>query len=432
MPTMNNASIIIFILMFFLFTGMPVSIALGLSVLVFLFTFSTIPLEIVSQRLFTGLDQFPLMAIPLFILSGTFLTAGGAAKRIVKFAVTLVGHLPGGLAIAGVVACAIFAAISGSSPATVIAIGSILIPEMVAKGFPKKFGVGVIATSGGLGILIPPSIIMIIYGISTNTSVGKLFIAGIVPGFIMATCLGLVTWGYAVKKKLPVSPRASCKEIWTAFKGAFWGLFLMFIIIGGIYGGIFTPTEAAAMASVYAFFIAIFVYKDATIKEVPKIILEAGMLSAALLYIITNAMLFSYLLSSENIPQDLANWVIQQGLSPVMFLLFVNVLLFFAGDFMEPSSLILILAPIFYPVAVKLGIDPVHFGIIVVINMELGMITPPVGLNLFVASSMAKMSLTEVTIASSPWILVVTAVLLLVTYVPAISLWLPKLLYPNW
>lgn len=429
---MNNASIIIFILMFFLFTGMPVSIALGLSVLVFLFTFSTIPLEIVSQRLFTGLDQFPLMAIPLFILSGTFLTAGGAAKRIVKFAVTLVGHLPGGLAIAGVVACAIFAAISGSSPATVIAIGSILIPEMVAKGFPKKFGVGVIATSGGLGILIPPSIIMIIYGISTNTSVGKLFIAGIVPGFIMATCLGLVTWGYAVKKKLPVSPRASCKEIWTAFKGAFWGLFLMFIIIGGIYGGIFTPTEAAAMASVYAFFIAIFVYKDATIKEVPKIILEAGMLSAALLYIITNAMLFSYLLSSENIPQDLANWVIQQGLSPVMFLLFVNVLLFFAGDFMEPSSLILILAPIFYPVAVKLGIDPVHFGIIVVINMELGMITPPVGLNLFVASSMAKMSLTEVTIASSPWILVVTAVLLLVTYVPAISLWLPKLLYPNW
>lgn len=429
---MNNASIIIFILMFFLFTGMPVSIALGLSVLVFLFTFSTIPLEIVSQRLFTGLDQFPLMAIPLFILSGTFLTAGGAAKRIVKFAVTLVGHLPGGLAIAGVVACAIFAAISGSSPATVIAIGSILIPEMVAKGFPKKFGVGVIATSGGLGILIPPSIIMIIYGISTNTSVGKLFIAGIVPGFIMAICLGLVTWGYAVKKKLPVSPRASCKEIWTAFKGAFWGLFLMFIIIGGIYGGIFTPTEAAAMASVYAFFIAIFVYKDATIKEVPKIILEAGMLSAALLYIITNAMLFSYLLSSENIPQDLANWVIQQGLSPVMFLLFVNVLLFFAGDFMEPSSLILILAPIFYPVAVKLGIDPVHFGIIVVINMELGMITPPVGLNLFVASSMAKMSLTEVTIASSPWILVVTAVLLLVTYVPAISLWLPKLLYPNW
>lgn len=429
---MNNASIIIFILMFFLFTGMPVSIALGLSVLVFLFTFSTIPLEIVSQRLFTGLDQFPLMAIPLFILSGTFLTAGGAAKRIVKFAVTLVGHLPGGLAIAGVVACAIFAAISGSSPATVIAIGSILIPEMVAKGFPKKFGVGVIATSGGLGILIPPSIIMIIYGISTNTSVGKLFIAGIVPGFIMATCLGLVTWGYAVKKKLPVSPRASCKEIWTAFKGAFWGLFLMFIIIGGIYGGIFTPTEAAAMASVYAFFIAIFVYKDATIKEVPKIILEAGMLSAALLYIITNAMLFSYLLSSENIPQDLANWVIQQGLSPVMFLLFVNVLLFFAGDFMEPSSLVLILAPIFYPVAVKLGIDPVHFGIIVVINMELGMITPPVGLNLFVASSMAKMSLTEVTIASSPWILVVTAVLLLVTYVPAISLWLPKLLYPNW
>ena len=424
-----NAWIIFILLIALMLTGMPISISLGITVLAFLFFFTTIPIEIVSQRLFTGLDQFAIMSIPFFILAGTFLTTGGVAKRMVRFAIALVGGMHGGLAVAGVLSCAFFAAVSGSSPATVVAIGSILLPAMVQQGYPMKFGVGVIATSGGLGILIPPSIVMIIYAVSTNTSVGKLFLAGVVPGVIMAIWLMAVTWFVAKKRGYPTMPRANRRELWESFRGSFWGLALIVVVVGGIYGGVFTPTEAAAMAAVYAFFIALFVYKDMKWKDVPGALLESANMIAMLLYIITNAILFSFLLTSENIPQHLAEWIIDQGLSPWMFLLFINVLLFFAGDFMEASSIILILAPIFFPVAVKLGIDPVHLGIVMTINMELGMITPPVGLNLYVASGLSKLGLTEVTVAAAPWILVVTVVLLLVTYVPILSLWLPRMVY---
>jgi C4-dicarboxylate transporter DctM subunit len=424
-----NSLIIFVLLVVLLLTGMPISIALGMSVLAFLYAFSTIPVEIVSQRLFTGLDQFAIMAIPFFILAGAFLTTGGVAKRIVAFATTLVGAMRGGLALSGVLSCAFFAALSRSSPATVVAIGSIMIPAMVKQGYPKAFGVGVIATSGGLGILIPPSIVMIIYAVSTNTSVGQLFIAGLVPGVLMAVTLMLVTWLVAKKHNYPTLPQASLGEIWKAFRDSIWGLLIVVIVIGGIYGGIFTPTEAAAVSAVYAFVVAVFIYGDLKLRDVPRVLLESANMSAMLLYIITNAILFSFLLTSENIPQQMAQWIVDQGLSPWMFLLFVNVLLFFAGDFMEPSSIILILAPIFLPVAMKLGIDPVHLGIVMTINMELGMITPPVGLNLYVASGLARMGLTEVTIAAAPWILVVTAILLLVTYVPQIALWLPHLMY---
>ncbi|TCV87406.1 TRAP transporter large permease [Sulfurirhabdus autotrophica] len=421
---------IIFILLFvMLLTGTPISIALGMAVLVFLFTVSTIPVEIISQKLFTGLDSFSIMAIPFFILSGTFLTSGGIATRIVRFAISLVGWMRGGLAMAAVLSCAFFAAISGSSPATVVAIGSIMLPAMVKHGYTKKFAVGVVSTSGGLGILVPPSIVMVIYGVSTSESIGKLFIAGIVPAMIMMFALLGVTYAVARAKGFPTMERASFKEVWQSFRDSVWGLLLVVIVIGGIYGGIFTPTEAAAVSAVYAFVIAVFVYGDLPLKRVPKVLLESANMSAMLLYIITNAMLFSFLLTTENIPQSLAQWIIEQGLTPWMFLLFVNVLLFFAGDFMEPSSIILILAPLFLPVAIKLGIDPIHLGIIMTINMELGMITPPVGLNLYVASGLAKMGLTDVTKAASPWILVVTAVLLLVTYIPQLSLWLPNLMY---
>jgi C4-dicarboxylate transporter DctM subunit len=427
-----SAFVIFAILFALLFTGMPISIALGLTVLAFLALVSSLSLEtiaIVSQKLFTGLDNFVIMAIPFFVLSGALLSAGGAARRIIRFATALVGWMPGGLAMAAVLSCAFFAAISGSSPATVVAIGSIMLPAMVEQGYSKRFAVGVLATSGGLGILIPPSIVLVIYGVSTSESIGKLFIAGIVPGLVMALALLAVTYGVARWHRFPTLPRASLREIGQAFREAAWGLGLAVVVIGGIYGGFFTPTEAAAVSAVYAFFVAVFVYRELPLAKVPRVLLEAANMSAMLLYIITNAILFSFLLTTENIPQQLAQWIIDQGLTPWMFLLFVNVLLFFAGDFMEPSSILLILAPLFLPVAMKLGIDPIHLGIIMTINMELGMITPPVGLNLYVASGLAKMGLTEVTKAAAPWILVVTAVLLLVTYVPEISLWLPHLLY---
>jgi C4-dicarboxylate transporter, DctM subunit len=423
-----NGIVIFALLIALMLTGMPISISLGLTVLTFLFTMTEVPLESVALKLFTGIEKFEIMAIPFFILAGTFLTHGGVAKRMIRFATALVGHLHGGLALGGVVACALFAAVSGSSPATVVAIGSILLPAMVKQGYPKKFGVGVIGTSGALGILIPPSIVMVIYAVSTNSSIGRLFIAGIVPGVLLAALLMFVTWVVAKKRGYPRMPRASAREVWSSFRDSVWGLFLIVVVIGGIYAGIFTPTEAAAMSAVYAFFVSVFIYKDLTLKQVPKVLLDSANLSAMILYIITNAVLFSFLLTSEQIPQSLATWINDMGLQPWMFLVVVNILLLIAGNFMEPSSILLITAPILFPVAMKLGIDPIHLGIIMTVNMEIGMITPPVGLNLYVASGISGMGLTETTKACAPWILVMIGFLLLITYVPIISLWLPNLL----
>jgi C4-dicarboxylate transporter DctM subunit len=424
-----NAAIIFVLLLALMLTGMPISIALGLTVLTFLFTMTQVPVEAVALKLFTGIEKFEIMAIPFFILAGNFLTHGGVARRMIHFATTLVGHWHGGLALAGVVACALFAAVSGSSPATVVAIGSIILPAMVRQGYPKGFGAGVITTSGALGILIPPSIVMVMYSVSTNTSVGKLFMAGIIPGILLAFLLGLTTWFLAHKHDYPRLPRASWRERFTAFRKSAWGLLLIVIVMGGIYTGMFTPTEAAAMAAVYAFFVAVFVYKDMGLKQVPKVLLDSAALSAMLLYIITNAVLFSFLMTSESIPQAMAGWIMDKGFGIVGFLLVVNILLLLAGNVMEPSSIVLIMAPILFPVAMKLGIDPVHFGIIMVVNMEIGMCHPPVGLNLYVATGITKMGITELTIAVMPWLLTMLGFLVLITYIPQISLWLPDLLY---
>jgi C4-dicarboxylate transporter DctM subunit len=424
-----NATIIFVLLFVLMLTGMPISISLGLTVLTFLFTMTEVPVEAVALKLFTGIEKFEIMAIPFFILAGNFLTHGGVARRMINFATSMVGHWHGGLALAGVMACALFAAVSGSSPATVVAIGSIILPAMVRQGFPKRFGAGVITTSGALGILIPPSIVMVMYSVSTNTSVGKLFMAGVVPGLMLAVLLGMTTWYLARKHGYPRLAKASWNERFKTFRKSAWGLLLIVIVMGGIYSGVFTPTEAAAMAAVYAFFIAVFVYKDMSLKQVPKVLLDSASLSAMLLYIITNAVLFSFLITSENIPQAMAEWITGIGVGVVGFLLVVNILLLLAGNVMEPSSIVLIMAPILFPVAMKLGIDPVHFGILIVVNMEIGMCHPPVGLNLYVASGITKMGITELTIAVMPWLLTMLAFLLLVTYVPQISLWLPNLIY---
>ncbi|MBN9587052.1 MAG: TRAP transporter large permease subunit [Afipia sp.] len=423
-------------------TGMPISIALGLTVLTFLFFLTQVPIEAVALKLFTGIENFEIMAIPFFILAGNFLTHGGVAKRMINFATSMVGHWYGGLGLAGVMACALFAAISGSSPATVIAIGSILLPAMVAQGFPKRFGAGVITTSGALGILIPPSIVMVIYAVATggsvalgptgervtSASVGQLFMAGVIPGIMLASLLGFTTVYRAWKFDYPRLPRASWAQRFKAFRECIWGLLLIVIVLGGIYAGLFTPTEAAAMSAVYAFFIAVFVYKDLTLKDVPRVLLGSASMSAMILYIITNAVLFSFLMTSEQIPQQLAAWMLDRGVNWITFLIFVNILLLVAGNVMEASSIVLITAPILFPIAVKLGIHPVHLGVLMVVNMEVGMCHPPVGLNLYVASNIAKMGITELTIAVWPWLLTMLMFLGVVTFIPEISLWLPRAL----
>jgi C4-dicarboxylate transporter DctM subunit len=423
-----NAWVIFALLFGLMLTGMPISISLGLTVLTYLFTMTTVPIESVALKLFTGIEKFEIMAIPFFILAGNFLTHGGVARRMINFASSMVGHWYGGLGLAGVLACALFAAVSGSSPATVVAIGSIILPAMVKQGFPARFGAGVITTSGALGILIPPSIVMVMYAVATNTSVGALFIAGIIPGLVLATLLGLTTWWLARKNNYPRQPKASPAERWRTFRESIWGLLLIIVVIGGIYSGVFTPTEAAAMSAVYAFFVAVFVYKDMTLAKVPKVLLDSANMSAMLLYIITNAVMFSYLMTSEQIPQELAAWMLDKGLGVVAFLLFVNVVLLLAGNVMEPSSIVLIMAPILFPVAMKLGIDPIHFGIMMVVNMEVGMCHPPVGLNLYVASGITKMGITELTIAVWPWLLTMLGFLAVITYWPWLTLVLPRAL----
>lgn len=437
-----SAILIFIILAILLITGMPVSIALGLTVFAFVVGFTSIPMDSIALKLFTGIEKFEIMAIPFFILAGNFLTHGGVARRMIRFATSMVGHWYGGLGLAAVFACALFAAISGSSPATVMAVGSILIPAMTKQGYPPQFGTGVVATAGGLGILIPPSIVMVMYAVATSgmvvtgpsgepvssASIGTLFVAGVVPGLILAAMLALTTTWRAWRRNYPRMPRASWRERLAALRDSVWGLLLIVLIMGGIYGGIFTPTEAAAVSAVYAFVVAVFVYKDIGLRDVPRVLLNSAAMSAMLLYIITNAAMFAFILTSEQIPQSLTGWITGLGLGPIEFLIVVNLVLLVIGMVMEPSAIVLIMAPILFPVAVKLGIDPVHFGIMLVVNMEVGLVTPPVGLNLYVASSLSKLGLTEVTKATWPWLLTALVFLAIVTYVPAISLALPHAL----
>jgi C4-dicarboxylate transporter DctM subunit len=428
LPQSVRAITIFILLIAFMLTGVPVSIALGLTVLTFLFVLSDVPIEAVSMKLFTGLESFEIMAIPFFILAGNFLSHGGVARRMIDFAVSLIGHWHGGLGLAGIVACSMFALVCGSSVATVAAIGAIVLPEMVRHGYPMRFGAGIITVAGSLGILMLPSIPKIVYAVSTNTSIGALFVAGLLPGSLLTAMLCAVTWFLARKRDYPRVPKASWLEAVRTFRESIWGLMLVVIIIGGIYSGLFTATEAAAMAAIYSFFISVFVYKALKLKDVPRVLLRAANTSAMLLYIITNAVLFSFVLSNENIPSALADWILAQNLGWFGFLMLVNLLLLMAGNFMEPNSIILIMAPILAPAAKRLGIDLVHFGIVIDVNMEVGLCHPPVGLNLYVASMIARMRITELAVAVLPWLATMLVFLVIVTYVPELTLFLPRVL----
>ena len=420
----------LFILLFALMLiGVPVAIALGATTLVTSFIFTDMDLMGISSKLFDGLNKYTLMAIPMFILAGSLLSRGSSAGRIINFAKSLVGHLPGGLPIAAILASIIFAAVSGSSPATVAAIGSVMYGAIKQAGYNEQFAIGTIATSGTLGILIPPSIVFIVYGVTADQSIGKLFMAGVVPGLMIGAMMMIATYFLAKRSGFKGGQRASFKEQFIAFKEAFWALLIIVIVIGGIYGGIFTPTEAGAFSVMYAFFISFFVYRDTKVKDLYKIILDSAQTSAMIFFIIANAMLFAHFLTDEQIPQQITQMIIEANVGPLMFLLIVNILLLLMGQFMEPSSVVMITVPLLLPIGMALGIDPIHLGVIMVVNMEIGMITPPVGLNLFVASGITGLSLKEIIVASLPMTGILLIGLILVTYIPAISLWLPNLMY---
>ncbi|MEP4378548.1 MAG: TRAP transporter large permease [Alphaproteobacteria bacterium] len=444
-PVLLFAMVIVLLLI-----GVPIAVGLGLSSILFLLVYSDASLASIAQTLFNAFaGHFTLLAIPFFILASAFMSTGGVARRIIRFAIASVGHFPGGLAIAGVFACMLFAALSGSSPATVVAIGSIVIAGMREVGYTKEFAAGVISNAGTLGILIPPSIVMVVYAASVDVSVGRMFLAGVIPGIVAGLMLMIAIYIVAKFRGLPSQPKASWREFLSAGWNAGFGLFLIVIILGGIYGGIFTPTEAAAVAAVYAFLIANFIYRDmgplkgdgdtpiSLLKkpsalltawvhpDTKRTLLEAGKLTIMLMFIIANALILKHVLTEERIPQLITEALLSAGFGPIMFLVMVNLILLIGGQFMEPSGLIVIVAPLVFPIAVELGIDPIHLGIIMVVNMEIGMITPPVGLNLFVTAGVAQMSVMNVVRAALPWVGIMFIFLILVTYVPILSTFLP-------
>jgi len=420
----------LFVMLFsFMLLGMPIAVALGLSSVLTILFFGKDSLASLSLKLFETSEHFTLLAIPYFILAGAFMTTGGVARRMIRFAIACIGHLRGGLAMASVLACMLFAAVSGSSPATVVAVGSIVIAGMMRAGYTQDFAAGVICNAGTLGILIPPSIVMVVYAAATETSVGKLFMAGVIPGIVLGLMLMAAIYIRARMIDLPRQPRATLREVLIAGRDSLWGLLLLVIILGGIYGGVFTPTEAAGVSAVYAFFVAVFVYRDIGLKQVPKVLVDAARVTVMLMFIIANALLFAHVLTTERIPQVIAEHIVAMGMAPWQFLIVVNVLLLVAGNFMEPTGIILILAPILFPIATHLGIDPIHLGIIMVVNLEIGMVTPPVGLNLFVTSGITGMSIMQVVRAALPWLSVLLLFLVIVTYVPQISIWLPGKLF---
>ncbi|MGB6328848.1 MAG: TRAP transporter large permease subunit [Halarcobacter sp.] len=424
-----SIAILFGIFFFLVILGTPIAICLGASTFVTLMLFTDIsPIEI-SSMMFEKINHYSLMAIPMFIFAGNLLSKGSAAQRIIEFAKSIVGHLPGGLPISAIFASIIFAAVSGSSPATVVAIGSIMFGAIMQAGYPKKYAVGTIATAGSLGILIPPSIVLIVYGVTAEVSIGKLFMAGVVPGIGLGIMMMLVTYIGAVRLGFKRTEPQPFKVRLAKMKDASWGLMTIVLVIGGIYGGIFTPTEAAAVACVWAFIVSVFIYKDIKLTKIYTTALESAKTTAMIMFIIANAMLFAHFLTIENIPQGITEALIEANVDKYMFLLMVNLLLILAGSFMEPSAIIMIMVPLLLPVAVALGIDPIHFGIVITVNMELGMVSPPVGLNLFVTSGLTGMSIKDVIVAAWPWTLTILVGLVLITYIPDIVLFLPNLMY---
>lgn len=418
---------LILLLSFFilLFLRVPVAVSLALSTILVFFQID-FNMNMIPQRIFTALDSFPMMAIPGFVLAGVLMARGGISKYLIEALRAWIGHLPGGLAVVTIVACAIFAAISGSSPATAAAIGSIMIPAMISAGYKKRYSMGLVAAGGTLGILIPPSVPLIIYGITSEQSIGELFMAGVIPGLALTGILIVAAIFYAKRNGFKGDEPASWEERWRKSLKAIWGGFLPFLILGTIYSGVVTPTESAVIAVFYGLVVSLFIYREMKLKDFREVLVESINITAMIFLIIGAASLFGLYLTNAQVPQQVGAWIAESDLNKWIFMIIVNILFFIMGMFLEAVSIILITLPILLPILVHFDINLIHFAIIMTINMELGMITPPVGLNLFVVSGIAKEKLGEVVKGVIPFIILMIVFLALVVLLPQLSLWLPE------
>lgn len=424
------ATVLFLSLLAFLLISVPIGICLGLATMtVMLFVDGTPPLVLLARSVVTGADSFPLIAVPLFILAGDVMQKGGMSRRLVGFANSLIGHIRAGLAYVNVLASVFFAAISGSSPATVAAIGSNLIPEMEKVGYSRKFSASLTAASGMIGVMIPPSIPFIIYGVTAEVSIGKLFLAGVIPGILFALMFMFVArLLLRGDTKIEESKtKFSAKAVVHTFRESIWALLVPVIILGGIYSGIFTPTEAGAVAVVYAAIVGIFVYRDIKFSDLPEILAGSAVTSGTILILVIMATAFGRVITLAQIPSDLATALTNLSDNPIIILLLINLLLLVIGMFMETISSIIIMTPILLPVAVAMGVDPIAFGVIMTVNLAIGFCTPPLGVNLFVASSISGVTIEKLSKAILPFFVGMIVLLMLITYVPAISLALPAL-----
>ncbi|MEW6661682.1 MAG: TRAP transporter large permease [Bacillota bacterium] len=415
---------------FFLILHVPIGIAIGLAVLVFMtLNPDVVPLRFLAQGMFSSVDSFPLMAVPFFILAGSLMEGGGLSRRLIRLASSIVGSTPGGFASVTVLACMFFGAISGSSPATVAAIGSIMIPAMVKQGYDIKFSTALTACAGGLGVIIPPSIPMVIYGVATGASIGKLFMGGFGPGLVAGGALILVALYYSHKFGYKGSDeKFNMRNVITALNEAKWALFVPIIILGGIYGGVFTPTEAAVVAVVYGLLVGLYVYRELQWKDVPQCLINTALMTGTVLIIVGTATTLGRIMTIEQIPNMIVQWLLSISQSKFIILVIINVFLLFVGMVMETLAAILILGPLLLKVVMQLGVDPVHFGLIMVLNLAIGFVTPPVGVNLFVACGITQVDFMSLSRNALPFVTALILALLVVTFIPAITLWLPKLL----
>lgn len=409
-------------------TGASIGVGLGLSSAIVLYCVLDMPLVVVVQRMFTSVDSFSFMAVPFFMLAGAFMSEGGVTKRIVDFSMAMVGALAGGLALVVAVAGMFFAALSGSSAATTAAIGSSMIDEMERRGYPRSFAAAVVASGGTVGIVIPPSITMVVYGSIANTSIADLFMAGFVPGILMGVTMCVVSWVISKKNGYQGEGKFSLGRLLRSVRECFWALIMPVIILGGIYSGIFTPTEAAAVAAVYGALVGLFIYRELKIKDLPRTLLNAAYNTTMIMFVVGAANLFGWILTNAQVPHMLAESFAHITTNPLVFLMLVNVLLLFIGTLINASAAVVILTPILLPVALGMGIDPMFFGVLMVINLAIGCITPPVGLDLFVVSSITGISIDKVTAKVMPYLLMLLVDLVIFTWFPSIITFLPEMM----